>query len=269
LPKYGDACPEIRELDVYTGCPYGCTYCIGRDRHREPSRLGAGFWELMREAPSDVPLYISPWTDPYPPEEEELCHTGRLLEHLATTGQPFYVVTRSPLVLRDAGFFRGRDDRFVAVSLNTVDDRITDLLEPDAPPASVRMRLVEDLVAMGDVRTVVRVDPVVPTVTDGAALERTLDWLCRVRPFAAAFETMRVNTGICGRLEAALPAETFQSIVSSYQGIGDEAVHPRLQWRRILFRRAAERLGACDLRACFCRASLPERITPWDCRGGY
>jgi DNA repair photolyase len=269
LPKYEDACPEIRELDVYTGCPYGCAYCIGRDRHRKPSRLHESYDGFMRTGSSDVPLYLSPWTDPYPPEEEDLGHTGRLLEHLAATGQPFYVVTKSPLVLRDAGYFRGRDDRFIAVSLNTVDDRITGLLEPDAPSASVRMKLVEDLVALGDVRTVVRVDPVVPTLTDGIALDRTLDWLCRVRPFAAAFETLRLNTGICGNMADVLPQETYQSIVSSYAGIGSEAVHPRMQWRRILFRWAAARLAECGMRACFCRATLPDRITPWDCRGGY
>ena len=51
-------------------------------------------------------------------------HRLHVTEKLAATGQPFYVVTKSPLVLRDAGYFRGRDDRFIAVSLNTVEDLV-------------------------------------------------------------------------------------------------------------------------------------------------
>ncbi len=269
MPKYGDDCPAIREFDVYTGCPYGCIYCIGADRHDAAVGLNADYSSILGSPASDLPLYLSPWTDPYPSREESDRYTRRLLEHLSDTGQPFYVVTRSPLVRRDTDLFRANDRAFVAVSLNTLNDSITQMLEPDAPPASRRMELIEDLVSIPDLRTVVRIDPVIPTVTDGMELERMLDWLCKIRPFAVALETLRVNRRISERLETALPGYLFRSIISSYAEIGEEAIHPRLQWRQILFRRAAFRLAGSDVRACFCRASLPEQITPWDCRGGY
>jgi DNA repair photolyase len=269
MPKYEDACPPLRELDVYTGCPYGCTYCIGADRHEAVPRLNGEYRGVIEGEPSDLPLYLCPWTDPYPPCEETELHTRRLLEHLCDTSQPFYAVTKSPLVKRDVELFRDRDDAFVAVSLNTIDDSVTSMLEPDAPPASERMALIEELAAEPGVRLVVRVDPIVPTVTDGNVLERLLDWLCTVQPFAVGLETLRVNRAILERLGSAIPEEVLQELSWSYPGVGEQAVHPRTAWRQILFRRAAAKLGAKDIRACFCRASLPRRITPWDCRGGY
>jgi DNA repair photolyase len=269
MPKYGDSCPPLREFDVYTGCPFGCIYCIGNDRHESPAVLSEGYSRILEEVKPDLPLYLCPWTDPYPPCEEEGLHTRRLLEFLGETSQPFYAVTKSPLVLRDTDLFRARENAFIAVSINSTDDALTSMLEPGAPAASVRMELVERLVATPGVRTVVRMDPVIPTVTDGNELERLLDWLCSLQPFAVAVETLRISRSICERLGNALPDWMFESIISSYPRVGDDPVHPRLQWRQLLFRRAAARLGASDVRACFCRASLPRRITPWDCRGGY
>ena len=36
-----------------------------------------------------------------------------------------------------------------------------------------------------------------------------------------------------------------------------------------IFKHIASMFEKTDVRACFCRATLPEQITPWDCRGGY
>jgi DNA repair photolyase len=269
MPKYGDECPPIREFDVYTGCPFRCLYCIGADRHEAEPRLSENYASVLGSPISDLPLYLSPWTDPYPPEEENNRHTRRLLEHLSGSGQPFFAVTKNPLVRRDADLFRGNDRAFVAVSINTMDDSITQMLEPDAPPASSRIELIEDLVSIPNLRTVVRIDPIIPSVTDGVVLDRLLGWLCEIRPFAVAIETLRVNCRISLKLKTALPDYLFRSIISSYAEIGEKAAHPRIQWRQMLFRHAASKLAASDVRACFCRATLPERITPWDCRGGY
>jgi len=269
MPKYGDVCPPMREFDVYTGCPYGCTYCIGRDRHERDTRLNSEYDRFLDSPVSDLPVYLSPWTDPYPPVEERDCNTLRLLEHLSGTGQPFYAVTKSPLVRRDTDLFRGNDRAFIAVSLNTLDDSVTNLLEPEAPSASTRSALVEELVSIPDLRTVVRIDPIIPSITDGPGLDRLIDWLCEVKPFAVGIETLRIDRTIAERLEAILPDHVFSSLVSSYASVGEEALHPRLQWRSIIFKRAAARLADSYVRACFCRATLPERITPWDCRGGY
>ena len=269
MPKYGKVCPPMREIDVYTGCPYRCVYCIGRDRQERETHLNSDYESFLESPGSDLPVYLSPWTDPYPPVEEKGCNTRRLLEHLSGTGQPFFAVTKSPLVRRDTDLFMGNDSAFIAVSLNTLDDSVTNLLEPDAPSASARIALVEELVSIPDLRTVVRIDPIIPGITDGSDLDRMLGWLCEVKPFAVGIETLRIDFSIAERLEAILPGYLFSSLVSSYASFGENALHPRPQWRSIIFKRAASRLADSDVRACFCRATLPERITPWDCRGGY
>ena len=218
---------------------------------------------------SDIPLYLSPWTDPYPPCEEKQFRTGSLVRHLSRTGQPFYVITRSLLVRRDIDVIRDSDRAFVAISLNTLDEGITELLEPNAPGAGERAEMIEELAGIAGLSTVVRIDPILPGITDGERLLELLQWVLRIKPFAIGVETLRIDAFIASRMRGVLPDELFNRMMEHYSPPGDIPVHPALEWRLDLFRRIASLFEGTDVRASFCRASTSERITKWDCRGGY
>jgi len=269
MPKYPDKCPEIRETDLYTGCPFNCVYCIAKQRHSNKNEPNGNEQELLISPVSDIPLYLSPWTDPYPPLEEKLFRTGSLVRHLSKTGQPFYIITRSLLVKRDADVIKDSTRAFVAVSLNTLDDGITDLLEPGAPTASQRADMIEELAGNNGPRTVLRIDPIIPGITDGKRLTELLQWVLKVKPFAIGIETLRMDAFIASRLKHVLPEELFNRMMEHYSTPGDIPIHPFKEWRLDMFREIASMFESSDVRVSFCQASTPETITPWDCRGGY
>ncbi len=269
MPKYREKCPPLREADLYTGCPFHCVYCIASSRHSEEVRPTDRERDIFASPVSSVPLYLSPWTDPYPPCEEEHFRTGSLVRHLSETKQPYYVITRSLLVRRDIEVIRDSESAFVAISLNTLDDDITGLLEPDAPGAGERTELIQELVEMEGLRTVVRIDPVIPGITDGERLLKLLYWVLKTKPFAIGLETLRMDESIASRMRNVLPEVMFDRMMQHYLPPGDVPIHPALEWRLDLFRRVAALFEKTDVRACFCRATLPGQITSWDCRGGY
>ncbi len=269
MPKYKEKCPAMREADLYTGCPFNCVYCIAAPRQSEEVRPTGREQDIFAGPLSSVPLYLSPWTDPYPPCEEEHFRTGSLVRHLSKTGQPFYVITRSLLVRRDIEVIKGSSRSFVAISLNTLDEDITGLLEPDAPGAGERVDLIQDLAGITGLRTVVRIDPIIPGITDGERLMELLQWVLSVKPFAIGLETLRMDRFIASRMRNVLPEVMFNRMMEYYTLPGEVPVHPAQEWRLELFRRVAALFENTDVRACFCRATLPEQITSWDCRGGY
>jgi len=269
MPKYQGQCPVTREVDIYTGCPFGCVYCVAKQNHTENILPTGNEEELLQTTFSDIPLYLSPWTDAYPPGEAKHNRTGSLIKHLSATEQPFYIITRSLLVKRDIDIIRKSKNAFVAISLNTLDNSITDILEPSAPTAKQRVALIEELVNISDLRTVVRIDPIIPGVTDGKKLEELLEWIQKIKPFAIGVETLRINNDIKSRMKNALPEDLFKKMMKFYPEVNEEPVHPPLQWRLDLFKEIASNFKNTPVRASFCRATLPIQITDWDCRGGY
>ena len=269
MPKYQGKCPTLREADLYTGCPFNCVYCIARPRHSKEVRPTDRELEIFASPKSSVPLYLSPWTDPYPPCEKEHFRTGSLVRHLSETGQPFYIITRSLLVRRDIEVIKDSNRSFVGISLNTLDDSITGLIEPDAPGAGDRTDLIRDLVGIAGLRTVVRIDPIIPGITDGERLTELLQWVLNIKPFAIGLETLRIDGVIASRMRNTLPEAMFNRMMEYYPIPGEIPVHPAAEWRLELFRKIASLFENKEVRACFCRATLPEQITPWDCRGGY
>jgi len=269
MSKYPEMCPPVRDGDIYTGCPFGCVYCIAQQRHTKTVVPTGLEQDIIGGTESDIPLYLSPWTDPYPPCEEEHFRTGSLVRHLSRTGQPFYVITRSLLVRRDADVIRNSKRAFIAISLNTLDSDITGLLEPFAPRADDRASMIEELVGIEGLRTVVRIDPILPGITDGDRLSELLHWILKIKPFAIGVETLRIDDYIASKLRSVLPEKLFNHMIEYYPVPGDTPVHPEMEWRLELFREIASLFDKTGIRASFCRASVPERITQWDCRGGY
>lgn len=108
-------------------------------------------------------------TDPYQPAERRFRVTRGILEVLAEhEGLRVFIVTKSPLVTRDADLLRRiarRNEISVHLSLITLDRELARRIEPRAPTPEARLRAVARLSEVG-VEVGVNVMPVLPGITD-------------------------------------------------------------------------------------------------------
>jgi DNA repair photolyase len=108
-------------------------------------------------------------TDPYQRAEGKYRITRGIVEALAERANPFSILTKSTLVLRDVELLAEaarRTDVRVNLSIGTLDEAVWRATEPGTPHPARRVRAVEQLNAAG-VATGVLVAPVLPDLSDG------------------------------------------------------------------------------------------------------
>ncbi len=163
-------CPSKLSLNPYTGCPHGCLYCYARSYipHFRRCRPKADLLRrLSREAARIEPgrlVAMSNSSDPYPPLEEELRLSRSCLKILRTRGLAVQVVTKACLVAQDADLL-ARMSSCVAMTLTTLDDSLSRVLERGASLPDQRLRAMEKLVDHG-VPVSARIDPIIPGIND-------------------------------------------------------------------------------------------------------
>lgn len=150
---------EPWSLNPYMGCSHDCAYCYVPDvAHVERARWGSYVLvkrnlprvlaeELRRKEPRDV--FLSSATDPYQPAEGTHRVTERCLDLLLRADWPLRVLTRNPLVKRDARLFAQFSDCEVGMSVPTLDDDARRLVEPGAPTIEGRLRALRALADEG------------------------------------------------------------------------------------------------------------------------
>lgn len=179
--------PDIsfdRSINPYQGCEHGCSYCYARPTHANyglspgldfESKLFAktNAAELLRKelaAPGYQPATIALGanTDPYQPIERRYRITRQVLEILAEYGHPVGIITKSALVIRDLDILKPMAERGlvkVAISVTSLDPRLSRAMEPRASMPAKRLQAMEMLTAAG-IPVTVMVAPVVPALND-------------------------------------------------------------------------------------------------------
>src|SRR5688500_19731789 len=131
------------------GCARQCTFCYVRAFERRAERpaddrYGASIRvkvnvaevlerELARKSWTGELVAIGAATDPYQPAEGRYKLTRGCLEALAEAANPFSIITRSPLIVRDVDVLAGAAARAkvsATFSIPTLDDRIWRTTEP-------------------------------------------------------------------------------------------------------------------------------------------
>lgn len=180
-------------LNPYRGCTHGCHYCFAR-RYQTQFELGPGdefssvilvkvnlidvlAKELDHHAWRREQVALGTATDPYQPIEGHYKLTMRALERLHAARTPVGLVTKGPMVVRDAGVLAemSRDTgSTVYMSVPTVDEEAWAALEPGTAHPLQRLRAVRQLRDAG-VNVGVLMAPVVPGFTTRPAqLEATI-----------------------------------------------------------------------------------------------
>jgi DNA repair photolyase len=171
-------------LNPYMGCVHRCTFCYVRaferradrpsdDRYGTSIRVKTNVAEVLRKElgrPSwqkDV-VAIGAATDPYQPAEGRYKLTRACLEVLADAGNPFQIITRGPMIVRDVDVLvraAQRADVRVTFSVPTLDLDIWRKTEPGTAPPHQRLRALQQLVGAG-IRVGVGIAPILPGLTD-------------------------------------------------------------------------------------------------------
>jgi DNA repair photolyase len=171
-------------LNPYMGCAHRCTFCYVRAfelRADRPSdeRYGASIRvktnvadvlqrELARPSWKREGIAIGAATDPYQPAEGKYKLTRACLEVLAEAANPFAIITRGPMIVRDLDVLveaARRADVSVTFSIPTLDVDIWRRTEPGTPPPHQRLRALTELVQAG-VKVGVGMAPILPGLSD-------------------------------------------------------------------------------------------------------
>jgi DNA repair photolyase len=123
--------------------------------------------EELRELPERPrAVFISPWSDPFPPLHEVQLESTRIVEVLAHAGVESWLMTRGYIRPAAKSVLALHADRVkVTVALTTTDRPLQRLLEPLTASPSLRLRMLRDLRRAG-VGCQVALEPLVPGVTD-------------------------------------------------------------------------------------------------------
>jgi DNA repair photolyase len=171
-------------LNPYMGCAHRCTFCYVRAFERRadrPSdeRYGTSIRvktnvadvlrkELARPSWRREGIAIGAATDPYQPAEGRYRLTRACLEVLAGAANPFGLITRGPMVVRDIDVLveaAKRADVNVTFSIPTLDLEIWRRTEPGTAPPQQRLRALTQLVEAG-VKAGVGMAPILPGLSD-------------------------------------------------------------------------------------------------------
>ena len=176
--------PFSWSLNPYMGCVHRCTFCYVRaferradrpadDRYGRSIRVKVNVAEVLRAElarpswdASDVAIGAA--TDPYQPAEGRYRLTRACIEVLGAFANPFSIITRGPLIVRDVDVLAAaalRASVSVTFSVPTLDDDVWRTTEPGTAPPVQRLRALSVLAAAG-IRASVGMAPILPGLSD-------------------------------------------------------------------------------------------------------
>jgi DNA repair photolyase len=209
--------PDIafdRSVNAYRGCEHGCIYCFARPTHAfhdlspgldfetklfaKPIAAELLRATLARPRYQPKPIAMGTNTDPYQPIEGRYRITRQVLELCLEVRHPVIITTKSDRVLRDLDLLGEMAKQrlvAVAISVTSLDPKLSGLLEPRASAPAKRLAALGRLVEAG-VPAHCSVSPVIPSITDefmegivaraGAIGVRSAGWIPLRLPYEVA-----------------------------------------------------------------------------------
>ena len=174
-------------LNPYMGCVHRCTFCYVRgfelradrpsdDRYGRSIRVKVNVADVLARELARVGwqrevVAVGAATDPYQPAEGRYRLTRRCLQAFAAARNPFSIITRGPMVVRDVDVLQQAAQRaevHVTFSIPTVDPEIWRRTEPGTAPPQQRLRALTQLVEAG-LDAGVGMAPILPGLSDDPA----------------------------------------------------------------------------------------------------
>jgi DNA repair photolyase len=171
-------------LNPYMGCVHRCTFCYVRHFERRADRPSGDRYgtairvktnvaevlerELARPSWQHESVVVGAATDPYQPAEGRYRLTRACLEALARAANPFSIISRGPMIVRDLDVLveaASRADVSVTFSIPTLDEEVWRRTEPSTAHPRQRLKALRALVDAG-VRASVGMAPILPGISD-------------------------------------------------------------------------------------------------------
>lgn len=255
-------------INAYRGCSHACTYCFARPTHEYLGLdIGSDFerrivvkvnavealrGELRSPRWRGEHIAMGTNTDPYQKAEGKYHLTRRIIEVLGEAANPFSILTKSTLVLRDLALLsaiaaEGTADVRLNLSIGTLSRNVWQLSEPGTPPPDQRLKAVRRLNEAG-IPCGVLIAPVLPGLSDSDEQLRAVARACvEAGAVSVTAITLHLRPGVrdhyLGWLSGTRPdlvdlhAERFAR--GSYQ--------PEREQRRVadIVREVVEEMGGC------------------------
>lgn len=176
--------PFDRSINPYRGCEHGCIYCFARPTHAylglsagqdfeaqlfaKPRAAALLASELRKPGYTVQPIALGTNTDPYQPIEGRFRITREILKVLRDFRHPVTIVTKSNRVLGDLDILAemaAMNLARVALSVTSLDRKLSRSMEPRAPTPERRLDALRELSAAG-VPTTVMTAPLIPALND-------------------------------------------------------------------------------------------------------
>jgi DNA repair photolyase len=194
----GNYLPFDWTINAYRGCSHACVYCFARPTHTYLDMNAGRDFETKIVVKVNAPevlrreLAAKRWkgdhiamgtnTDPYQRAEGRYRLMRGILEALADHRNPFSILTKGTLILRDVDLLvRAAEHASVsaAFSIGTLDDAVWRETEPGTPHPKARIEAIRTLTEAG-IPTGVLMAPVLPGLSDRpeqlrAVVEAALD----------------------------------------------------------------------------------------------
>ena len=163
-------------LDSYSGCSFGCVYCMERLKDRRRNRVPQPF-ESVRAVKDfmagkrtyytnwcdwNIPLHWGGISDPFQPCELRYRRSYEILRALKDFNYPVVISTKSTLLLRDE--YKELLGKNVVLQVSLVSPKYW-VWEPNAPSFRERLAMIMKL-ANRVARVIIRVQPYVPEVKE-------------------------------------------------------------------------------------------------------
>jgi DNA repair photolyase len=173
-----------RSINAYRGCEHGCIYCFARPTHAfHDLSPGLDFETKLFAKPEAAtllratlakpkyrprPIAMGTNTDPYQPIEQRYRITRQVLEMCLETRHPVTITTKSARVTRDLDLLvelARLNLVAVAISVTTLDPKLSGKLEPRASAPAKRLAALGTLAGAG-IPAHCSIAPVIPAITD-------------------------------------------------------------------------------------------------------
>jgi DNA repair photolyase len=170
-------------LNPYMGCVHRCTFCYVRAFERRADRPSDDRYgtsirvkvnvadvlrrELARPSWEREHVAIGAATDPYQPAEGRYRLTRACIEALTEAHNPFSIITRGPMIVRDVDVLveaARRASVSVTFSIPTLDEDVWRRTEPSTAHPRQRLKAVAKLVEAG-IKTGVGMAPILPGIS--------------------------------------------------------------------------------------------------------
>jgi DNA repair photolyase len=172
-------------LNPYMGCVHRCTFCYVRafehraerpsdDRYGTSIRVKVNVAQVLSRELAR-PSWESDWvavgaaTDPYQPAEGRYRLTRACIEAFAAAANPFSIITRGPMIVRDVDVLveaARRAPVSVTFSIPTLDEDVWRKTEPSTAHPRQRLKALKTLVDAG-IKVGVGMAPILPGISDG------------------------------------------------------------------------------------------------------